>query len=262
MTPHPPWAEAYELYVLGDLTALEPEEQREMAAHLDAGCAHCRRELELARARMAGLALDLPAEPASPAVRRQLLARAQWEAKSQAPNRSRAWAWALAGVCVILAGVAGWNGWRLRQAEGQNQQLFAWNHHLSRQLRRATSETLRLRYAAQLAGLPHTHQVAVASTPAAPRARAFVNHRHGVVLIVQHLAPAPAGKIYEMWLLPPQGKPLPAGIFQTSPHGMGVHTYAHALPLVAALAVSLEPSGGRPQPTGPIVLVAKLSPKA
>jgi len=83
-----------------------------------------------------------------------------------------------------------------------------------------------------------------------------------VVLIVQHLAPAPAGKIYEMWLLPPQGKPLPAGIF---PDLAARHGRAYLCPcpaLVAALAVSLEPSGGRPQPTGPIVLVAKLSPKA
>lgn len=259
MTPHPPWAEVYELYVLGGLAALENDECGGLAEHLASGCGHCRRELRLARARLAGLALALPAEPLSAAERRQWLARIRRQlpqARAERPFGS--WAWALAAACLILAAVAVWNGWRLRQSQGQNQRLFALNRRQAGQLRRATAETLRLRYAALLAGRPHTRQVAVSTTPAAPRARAFVNRRHGVVLIVEHMAPAPPGKIYEMWLLPPHGKPLPAGIFQTSAQGLGVHTYIRSLPSVAALAVSLEPSGGRPQPTGPIVLVAKL----
>ncbi|HSN17966.1 MAG TPA: anti-sigma factor [Gammaproteobacteria bacterium] len=74
--------------------------------------------------------------------------------------------------------------------------------------------------------------------------------------------PAPAGKSYELWMLPDGGKPVPMGLMNAT--GLASETISadlvKRLGQAKALAISLEPQGGSPtgQPTGPVLWVAPL----
>ena len=74
--------------------------------------------------------------------------------------------------------------------------------------------------------------------------------------------PVPAGKSYELWMLPEGGKPVALGLMNET--GVASETVSLALlqrlGQAKALAISLEPQGGSPtgQPTGPVLWVAPL----
>jgi anti-sigma-K factor RskA len=61
--------------------------------------------------------------------------------------------------------------------------------------------------------------------------------------------------------VPAQGKPISAGIFETDEHGNGEVLLPSLPPGITAkaFAVTVEPSGGEPQPTGKKVLIGAVS---
>src|SRR5206468_7887136 len=92
-----------------------------------------------------------------------------------------------------------------------------------------------------------------------PQGKVFLNPKRGVLLLASNLPPAPAGKIYEMWVISAGGAPVPAGLFQTESNGTGVHLQKGPIDVAStgAIAVTLEAAGGAPQPTSqPIILAA------
>ena len=76
--------------------------------------------------------------------------------------------------------------------------------------------------------------------------------------IRKRLPPAPAGKIYEMWVIPAGGKPIPAGLFQTEASGTAMYLRKGPVDVVSAgaVAVTLEAAEGAPQPTSQPIMVA------
>ena len=74
-----------------------------------------------------------------------------------------------------------------------------------------------------------------------------------------NLPPDPEGKDYQLWAIA-GGKPVSAGVFSVSAEGSAL------VPLlqfptqgsVAAFAVTLEPAGGVPQPSGDMVLIGTI----
>ena len=83
------------------------------------------------------------------------------------------------------------------------------------------------------------------------------NPRKGMVMYTAELPPPPTGKIYQMWLVPATGVPISAGIFVPVEHGTRQMWMAE-VPLnteAKLFAVTVEPGGGMPQPTGVKVLV-------
>jgi len=74
--------------------------------------------------------------------------------------------------------------------------------------------------------------------------------------------PVPAGKSYELWMIPDGGKPVPMGLMNET--GVASETISpellQRLQGAKALAISLEPQGGSPtgQPSGPVLWVAPL----
>jgi anti-sigma-K factor RskA len=87
-------------------------------------------------------------------------------------------------------------------------------------------------------------------------ARVVVDPASGeAALVVSGLAPLAAGEVYELWALRGQTPPEPVGLFTPSGEAATVRVPRVADPArVTGFAVSIEPAGGSPQPTGPIVL--------
>ena len=80
--------------------------------------------------------------------------------------------------------------------------------------------------------------------------------RHSAIVHTFRLRPTPAGRVYQLWLLPRKGKPIPSQVFNTEATG---HQLVTGIPVpadldVAGFALTVEPEGGSPQPTSqPIV---------
>lgn len=78
---------------------------------------------------------------------------------------------------------------------------------------------------------------------------------HKIWLYAVNLPESPAGTTYQLWAV--RGKPISIGTFQI---GRGKTTHLLVTKVanfsgVKTFVVSLEPSGGRPQPTGPMYLL-------
>jgi anti-sigma-K factor RskA len=77
----------------------------------------------------------------------------------------------------------------------------------------------------------------------------------------QNMPAVQAGREYQLWLITPGGRKLPAPTFRPGARGEARVEATYALPAdsLAAVAVTLEPTGGLPEPSGPIVIVGAMS---
>ncbi len=98
----------------------------------------------------------------------------------------------------------------------------------------------------------------VGESPAQPGARGVLfvasDHQHWF-LFVQGLPPAGPGRDYQLWFIA-DGAPISAGVFEAE-HGTPVNLSSKEMPAgTQTAAITVEPEGGAPQPTGPMVLKA------
>jgi hypothetical protein len=87
---------------------------------------------------------------------------------------------------------------------------------------------------------------------------AYIASKGALVLVASHLHPLAAGKTYQLWLLPatPGEQPLSAGTFKPDAKGYA-SVVLPTLPKgvqAKGFGVTVEPDGGSPAPTPPIVL--------
>jgi len=176
------------------------------------------------------------------AERQELPVAAAWW-RSWAPA---AWGLALAGVALTLL-----LGYNVRQLRRELAALEA---------DRGRLEVLVIRQQQAIEGLrsPDVRIVSLARFPDAPAGvgRIFWYTAPNVWhFMVYHLPPAPPGKTYQLWFITRDAK-ISAGTFQTTETGEGALriTIPPEAVQVTAAAVTLEPEGGVPQPTGPIYL--------
>jgi anti-sigma-K factor RskA len=195
------------------LDALEPDEARGYEEHL-AGCERCREELASLQGAAGALAYAVPPARPPEELRGRILAAARAERPNVVPLRPRAWSRPLA-VVVAVAAIAAIVG------------LAVWNVSLHNRLDR-TREALR--------GVPLTGATG----------SVVVSNGRGA-LVVSQLAPAPAGKTYQAWVIK-GGRASSAGTFAGGGRTI-VFRLTRPLPAGAVVAVTLEPSGGVEQPT-------------
>jgi hypothetical protein len=231
----------FELYAMG--VADEPEKS-EIREHLGRRCEVCMAEMRHAReltALLSGMAA--PAAP-SPKLRRRILAAVGAE------ERRFGWSPFLAAAFALSLVAAVYFGGRERQFAQDAAQLRV-------ELRQQTIELTRLNEAMAILNGPET---VVTSFGAGPKGKVVVNPSRGVLLVASNLPPAPAGKTYEMWIIPKGAKPARAGEFQSESDGTAMHIQRGNVDAASlgAVAVTLENAGGADQPTSQPLIVAAL----
>ncbi len=103
--------------------------------------------------------------------------------------------------------------------------------------------------------------VTLTGTPEAPEAKgAFYISDSSGLLVLHRLPPLPPQQTYEFWLIPAQGDPVPAGLIAMEEEGLQtvVISLENFPPDLTAVGLSIEPAGGSPTPTGPIVLFGEV----
>jgi hypothetical protein len=90
-------------------------------------------------------------------------------------------------------------------------------------------------------------------------ARAFWSRSRGMVFNASNLPPLPAGRTYQLWVVTAQA-PISAGLLTPDIQGSvsEVFNTPPDIPQPVAMAVTIEPAGGVPAPTGDKYLVGPL----
>jgi anti-sigma-K factor RskA len=266
MNGHLQFEDDFELYALG---ALDGEDKATVEAHL-AGCAECRTKLESARTRMALLGLAAPSAAPAARVRERVLQefrahRVGGPSAAVTPIRARRspWAplWALAAVVLVAA--AGWLRFENGRLSRELEELETEHEQLVQDNRQFAAETARAQAALEVLTAPETVKVELTAAAArpVPHGKAFYNSSKGLIFYATNLAPLSAGRTYELWLIPSEGAPIGAGLFNSDSRGNGevvLPTLPQGL-TAKAFAVTVEPAGGVPAPTGPKVLIGPAS---
>lgn len=223
-------------YVLG---SLDPDEKDAFEAHL-AACAECAAEVQGLRGIAAALAHAAPQRTPPADLRERVLGsfskrQAAAPLAPSVPSRSRSW-WPIAASLILVAAVGAY-AVRLQMRAGDLESSMA------------------------VLAAPDLVRIDLAGQPTAPGSsgRALWSRARGMVFATSNLAAAPAGKSYQLWVVPAAGAPISAGLVVPDPTGGGM-TYFYTppdIPAPTAVAVTLEPAGGVPAPTGEFYLVGK-----
>ena len=228
MTEHP----------LDDLAAyaldiLDPEEQRAVGRHL-AGCATCAAEVA-SLADTAWTIAEAAGRPAPARLRGAIVERARRTGGSTLAPRASFWSLFLRPVpmvvplalaVVLVIGLAGYAGAR-RDAE---------------------------RYSSAVAAAVGARVVPLTATVAGMRGSVVVPGNGGTPYLILDLPAAPAGKIWEAWVI--RGEVATrAGI--TDDRGLTTLELTAALAPGDTVAITAEPPGGVDRPTGAPVMAGK-----
>jgi anti-sigma-K factor RskA len=271
------------------LGALEPGEHQAVTEHVTS-CAECR--AELAAYREAGDALAYAAPPAtmdparSAEIRSRLLERAAADRAERASGRAgearaappstgpdhstrvvpidrgrprQVSGWLAIAASLVLLVVAGSYAFTLRGRVDQLRRELA----LAEGKARESAEELRRQeqVIAALSG-PSVRVIDLASTQQrAPTGRMFWDPTTDRwTFFAHHLPQVRAGREYQLWLITPTG-PVGAGTFTPVAGGAARLEATFDLPpdQLRAVAVTEEPAGGVPQPTGQILILGQVS---
>lgn len=238
------------------LHALGHEDERAVEAHL-ASCAECRRELAALRDVAADLAAGAPAVDPPASLKARVLRATELEARVEspapevtaAPQRSRPWLPALAGLAAALALVMGGLNYSLnRRVTALTTQVNSFSERLSMQ-----EEVL------VLLASP-TARTASFRSAAGPASVRFVYDpmRGQGALIVTGLRDPGADLVYQLWLIAGQ-TPESAGVFKPVGGRSLVVPVKADFVRYQAIAISVErgPTGA-PAPSGAPLLLATL----
>jgi len=168
------------------------------------------------------------------------------------PSKSRwGWlGWAAAAAMVVLS-VLLWN-----ENSGMKQILVAKNEE-SAQARRELED---LRKIAAPILSPQSQRITVVSVKSAPQPQGkafYLRSRNSLVFVASNMAPLPSHKAYQLWLVPVDGAPIPAGVFKPDARGSGT-IVSPPLPQgveAKAFAITVEDEAGVPHPTTPIIMM-------
>jgi anti-sigma-K factor RskA len=226
---HDRWADAAGAYVLG---AMPARERQEFESHL-ATCPECQADVD--DLRPAAEALPMAAPPMVPPaglkdrimveVEREaaLLAQVGPAADRPAPEKRKRFRFSL-------------GGWQLAPVAAA------------------------LLIVGALAGFALRGGDSTQTFSAGPNAQVRV-HGENATLVAQNLPAPPAGRVYEVWVVPKgESQPRPTNVlFRPRGNGEAEAAIPGSASDIDAVLVSDEPPGGSETPTGDVVMQAKLS---
>ncbi len=126
--------------------------------------------------------------------------------------------------------------------------------------RRQNEDAAKLAQALAILNDPTTKQATFGETAQPSRGRVFVSSAKGVLFIGGSMPRIAPNRTFELWVIPAKGNPIPAGTFRGEADATAVYVRpGRVQPDAAAVAVTVEPEGGSPQPTTTPFLVLKLS---
>lgn len=281
LTHSPRFEEMLPAYALG---ALDGEDLRELETHLAAGCPECQGLLRIWQGDVEALAVAAaPLEP-SQLTRERLLrsleprpgrSGAEEAARPGAgvapredrirsgPRQTPRWLWAAAAALLVFAGWAGFDrarlGGEVAELTVERDRLAARASELDRQLALTQAEATRMAQALQVVASPGARSIALAGLDPAPGAsgRTFVDpESRRAVFYASNLPALDSGKTYQLWFIPEGQAPVSAGVFGVDDRGAASVPVERVAPVdqIQVWAVTVEPAGGVPQPTGAMVL--------
>lgn len=243
-------------YVLGALTAAE---RQMFEAHL-ATCVVCAAEVRSLALVGVALAQAAPAAEPAPAVRDRLLSSI---AKAATPEAGGRGVWMVVAASVALAVVLGGYSLQLRgrvtTLESRLRDATLRAEAGERQMADVRRTAADAQSSLLVLAAPDLARIDLAGQTAAPAAtaRAFWSRSRGLVFTASNLPPPPPGRAYQLWVLTAQPAPISAGMLTLDANGRVNVRFDTPpdLPRPVAMAVTLEPEGGVPSPTGDKYLV-------
>jgi len=250
---HEEWLERADIYGLG---ALDGDELIQFEAHL-AACPVCDGHIRETRENLAVIARSLPPLTPPPQVKARLLHQISPEvtAPVQEKTRSGWFPWGISAGAFAAAGLVLALTWSLYATR---QEL----HTLQKEVASIQTGSILHETSIEFLSDPHARSVHLKGLAPSPGA---VGHflwnpesRKGI-LITQGLSKNTPDKVYELWAIAGD-EPVPVGTFS-------VEDKPHTLLKIPSLpqgksfdkfAVTLEPAGGVPKPTGPMHLLGNV----
>ena len=255
---HEPYETQAAVYALG---ALDGEERSGFEAHLAGGCATCTAALREHAETLADMARDVPPMIPPAHVKADLMRRVAASSPARLSRRRSLIRWSLASAAAVVGVTAFVAGLVASRYEARIGFMARETARIRADLHRQEA-ALRDRLAAaegtvDLLRDPATRVVTLTGAGPSPEAvgRLVWNQANGGYLFVANVPAAPAGKVYELWTIN-EGQPRPAGVFTPDASGRASHPVAATHAPVQVFAVTIEPAGGVPAPTGPIVLAS------
>jgi anti-sigma-K factor RskA len=254
------------LYALG---ALDARDRAMFEAHLMT-CQECRREVDSFAPVVGSLASAVPALEPPRGLRARVLgtvtgtriaeANAGVSRAASSPVSRGGWLAAAAGVLLAAAlGYATWNRQQqIQELQNQLRDVTARAQALETQVAEANRTSGIVRAHLNVLTAPDMARVdLVGEDPArAASARAYWSRSQGLVFTASNLPALPPGRTYQLWVVTAQA-PVSAGLLQPDQAGnvSAVFQTPPDLPQPLAMAVTIEPEGGVPAPTGPRYLI-------
>ena len=238
---HVRFEELKDAFVLG---ALPEEERMEFEEYL---AAHPERQAEIGElGTVAGLlALSPQEQEPPPELRRRIMDTVEAEAVRPRASR-RSWlAWigrflgprnlALGAAALLVIG------------------LFSWNMVLQGEMQVLQGRVQSLQSQPQE---PQMVELGGAGTERGARGELVTLEGDRAVLVVENMPPVPEGKTYQIWVIE-DDVPKPSGLFEPSEDSIAA-VVEHPIDEADAVAVTVEPEGGSPQPTSDPMLAAEV----
>jgi anti-sigma-K factor RskA len=246
-----------ELVAASSLGILESAEQAELARHLAQGCPTCEELLRDLRGAAAAMASGTRPVPPPAHVRRSILASlGPARVPTARPVSTSPSAWrALAAAAALLLVAVGLDDARQRR---QGEEMRSQSAALAGRLQTAETALAERVLRARVLESDDVQMMLLGGKGPQPDARARVfwspRAKRGI-LVASNLAALPADRQYELWVFL-DGKPVNAGVFDVDASGRALfESTDFPEPGAQNFAVTIEPRGGLPAPSGPVVLV-------
>jgi anti-sigma-K factor RskA len=248
------------------LDAVTDDERRELEAHLE-GCPACGEEVRSLRAAASELAFTAPERRPPDSLRARVLASiepAPAVAPMVTPKRSPLGAWWLAAAATIAAVALGLYAVSLRARldalETELQLARAQANAAQQQLARAETNIRLVNTSTGILASPDVVRVDLkgAGKAAGASGRAFWSPSRGVLFAANGLPALSADRVYQLWIITRDDRRVPAGLLAPDASGQTLILADRNENAPATFAVTEEPAGGVPQPTGAIVLAGTL----